>query len=130
MLGDRLAQHPEAHVYLVNTGWTGGVYGIGQRLSIAHTRRMVSAALNGELDTVNYTPHPIFKVLMPDTVPGVPSEVLNPHRTWDDLNAYNAQAQELARRFKQNFDQFQELPAAIAAAAPDPTQVVTDWTVV
>lgn len=126
MLGDRLTQHPEAHVYLVNTGWTGGVYGIGQRLSIAHTRRMVSAALNGELDTVNYVPHPIFKVLVPDAVPGVPSEVLNPHRTWDDLNAYNAQAQELARRFMQNFAQFQDLPAAIAAAAPDPMQVVTD----
>ena len=122
MLGDRLNQHPETQVYWVNTGWSGGPYGVGQRISIQHTRRMVSAALNGELDQANYVPHPIFKVLVPDEVPGVPIEMLHPETAWGDVNAYNQQAQALARRFVQNFEQFEAMPAAIAAAAPDPAQ--------
>ncbi|MGB3493562.1 MAG: phosphoenolpyruvate carboxykinase (ATP) [Elainellaceae cyanobacterium] len=124
MLGDRLTQHPETQVYLVNTGWSGGAYGIGQRMAIHHTRSMVEAALSGELSQVNYRPHPIFKVLVPDQVPGVPAKVLNPHHTWVNLKDYNQQAQELARRFVQNFQQFEKVSEAIANAAPDPAQYV------
>ncbi|MDJ0569714.1 MAG: phosphoenolpyruvate carboxykinase (ATP) [Pleurocapsa sp. MO_192.B19] len=119
MLGERLRQHPDTRVYLVNTGWSGGAYGVGKRISIEHTRAMVSAALNGELEgATNYKPHPIFQVLMPEEVPGVPSQILNPQNTWDDQEAYEQQAQELARRFVENFQQFSDAPSEIVAAGP------------
>ncbi len=119
MLGERLRQHPDTRVYLVNTGWSGGAYGVGKRISIEHTRAMVSAALNGELEgATNYKPHPIFQVLMPEEVPGVPSQILNPQNTWDDPEAYEQQAQELARRFVENFQQFSAAPSEIVAAGP------------
>ena len=118
MLGERLQQHPETGVYLVNTGWSGGPYGVGQRIAIKHTRAMVSAALNGELDKVNYQPHPIFKVLVPETVPGVPKKILNPQNTWDDAEAYEQQAKELARRFAENFKQFTTASKEIVKAGP------------
>ena len=106
MLGKRLQQHPHIGVYLVNTGWSGGPYGIGHRIPLKHTRAMVSAALSGELDQVTYKPHPIFKVLVPESIPGIPRDILDPQRTWDDAEAYNQQAWELARRFTENFQQF------------------------
>lgn len=119
MLGDRLLQHPECHVYLVNTGWSGGPYGVGERMSIKHTRALVSAALNGDLDKVTYTPHPIFKVLVPDHVPGVPDEILNPKLTWSDPAAYDRQARDLAKQFAKNFQQFSsQASAEIVAAGP------------
>ncbi len=71
LLGKRLAEHPETKVYLVNTGWSGGPYGVGERVAIAHTRAMVSAAVSGDLDQVKFNPHPVFKVLIPATIPGV-----------------------------------------------------------
>jgi phosphoenolpyruvate carboxykinase (ATP) len=119
MLGERLEQHPETSVYLVNTGWSGGPYGVGHRISIKHTRAMVSAALNGELDKVNYTPHPIFKVLVPEMVPGVPHKILDPQNTWDDAEAYELQAQELARRFLENFKKFADARREIVEAGPN-----------
>jgi phosphoenolpyruvate carboxykinase (ATP) len=118
MLGDRLLQHPETKVYLVNTGWSGGSYGIGKRFPIQYTRAMVSAALNGELAQANYTPHPIFKVLVPDAIANVPSDMLDPKRTWDDLLAYDRTALELATQFAENFRQFTHARAEIAAAGP------------
>ncbi len=118
MLGKRLQQHPDTQVYLVNTGWSGGAYGVGKRIAIKHTRAMVSAALNGELEQVNYQPHPIFQVLVPDSVPGVPSKILNPQNTWDDPKAYKQQARELAKRFVQNFQQFSDARPEIVAAGP------------
>ncbi len=118
MLGRRLAQHPNTEVYLVNTGWSGGAYGIGERISIQHTRAMVAAALNGELSIANYTPHPVFQVLMPDQVTGVPQEILNPRNTWSDPDAYDQQAQELARQFIENFHQFKAARPEIVAAGP------------
>jgi phosphoenolpyruvate carboxykinase (ATP) len=118
MLGMRLQQHPDTQVYLVNTGWSGGSYGVGKRISIQYTRAMVSAALNGELDHVRYTPHPIFKVLVPEAVPNVPTEILNPRSVWDDATAYDHQAQELAREFAKNFQQFTGVRPEIAAAGP------------
>lgn len=106
MLGERLRQHPDTEVYLVNTGWSGGSYGVGHRVPIKYTRAMISAALNRTLSDVNYKLHPIFNLLVPDTVPGVPSEILDPKQTWDDPEAYDQQAQELANRFAVNFQQF------------------------
>lgn len=119
MLGDLLEQHPDTQVYLVNTGWSGGGYGVGQRISIHHTRALVSAALNGSLDQVEYVSHPIFKILVPTHVPGVPTEMLNPELTWPSADAYNQQAQELARQFVQNFQQF-NASEAIRSAMPNP----------
>jgi phosphoenolpyruvate carboxykinase (ATP) len=118
MLGDRLLRHPDTAVYLVNTGWLGGPYGIGHRISIQHTRRIISAALNGELKGVNYTPHPIFKVLVPEAVPDVPKAILDPKQTWHDPEAYDNQAQELARQFAKNFKQFTTASPEIVAAGP------------
>jgi phosphoenolpyruvate carboxykinase (ATP) len=119
MLGERLRQHPETRVFLVNTGWSGGGYGVGKRIAIAYTRAMVAAALNGELEQVNYQPHPIFKVLVPEAVPRVPTEVLDPKRTWSDPNAYDQQADMLAHSFAKNFAQFTAVSPEIAAAAPN-----------
>ena len=118
MLGERLRQHPETEVYLVNTGWSGGPYGIGTRMSLKHTRTMVSAALNGELEEVNYQPHPIFQVLVPDAVPGVPSQILNPQNTWSAPEAYEQKAKELASRFGENFEQFTSAHPEIIESGP------------
>ncbi len=118
MLGERLHQHPDTRVYLINTGWSRGPYGVGERISIKHTRAMVSAALKGKLEEVNYQPHPIFQVLVPETVPGVPTKILNPQNTWHDPVAYEQQAIELARRFVENFQQFSIARREIVEAGP------------
>lgn len=118
LLGEKIQQH-NATVWLVNTGWSGGPYGVGKRMSIAHTRAMVHAALNGDLDNVPTTPDPIFGVGVPASVPGVPSEVLQPRNTWADPKAYDTQAQDLARRFTENFKQFeQDVTPEVRAAGP------------
>ncbi|MBF2074845.1 MAG: phosphoenolpyruvate carboxykinase (ATP) [Synechococcales cyanobacterium C42_A2020_086] len=119
MLGERLLHHPHTQVYLVNTGWTGGSYGVGQRMPIVYTRAMITAALAGQLHEVESAPHPVFKVLVPKQVPGVPGELLDPRQTWSNGEAYDRQAQELARRFTENFRQFRGVDAAVAAAAPN-----------
>jgi phosphoenolpyruvate carboxykinase (ATP) len=119
MLGNRLQDHPDTQVFLVNTGWSGGPYGIGQRLAIQDTRTMVKAALNGSLTDVTYTPHPIFKILVPHAVPGIDATILNPENTWDDSEAYQAQTQELAHRFAENFRQFHHVSPEIVAAGPE-----------
>jgi phosphoenolpyruvate carboxykinase (ATP) len=102
MLADRLERH-DVPVWLVNTGWTGGPYGTGQRMGIDHTRTMVRAALQGKLADVPYETDPIFGMAVPTVVPGVPSEVLRPRDTWTDTAAYDAKARELAAMFADNF---------------------------
>ncbi len=119
MLGRRLQQHQDTRVYLVNTGWSGGSYGVGRRIAIPHTRAMVSAALNGKLDKVSYKPHPIFKFLVPEIVPKVPSNILDPKNTWEDPEAYEQQAWELASQFVDNFKQFATARREILAAGPN-----------
>ena len=106
LLGDRIAKH-RAKVWLVNTGWTGGAYGTGTRMKIAHTRAMINAALSGALDGVQYEIDPIFNVDVPTHVPGVPAEVLQPRNTWSDKAAYDAQAKKLAKMFADNFRTFE-----------------------
>jgi phosphoenolpyruvate carboxykinase (ATP) len=106
LLGERIARH-DARVWLVNTGWTGGPYGTGTRMKIAHTRAMIHAALSGALDGAEYDNDPVFNVDVPRTVPGVPDEVLKPRNTWSDHAAYDAQAKKLARMFADNFKTFE-----------------------
>ncbi|HET6380540.1 MAG TPA: phosphoenolpyruvate carboxykinase (ATP) [candidate division Zixibacteria bacterium] len=118
MLAERLEQH-DVPVWLVNTGWTGGPYGIGHRMRIDHTRIMVRAALNGELDDVSYEEDPVFGTMVPVAVPGVPSEVLRPRDTWPDPDAYDAKAAELARMFRENFEQYADgVSEAVRQAGP------------
>ncbi len=118
MLGERLRRHG-ARVWLINTGWTGGPYGEGSRIELASTRRMVAAALAGELDEVPVAPDPIFGLSIPERVPGVPLGVLQPRSTWRDPAAYDERARRLARMFVENFRQYEAgVSEAVRAAAP------------
>lgn len=94
------------NVWLVNTGWTGGPYGVGSRMKLRYTRAMITAALNDQLKEVVYVQHPIFGLNVPQSCPNVPSEVLNPRGTWADKTAYDIKAKELASSFEENFKQF------------------------
>jgi phosphoenolpyruvate carboxykinase (ATP) len=107
MLGEKIAEH-NADVWLVNTGWTGGPYGVGHRMSIAYTRAMVSAALDGSLAQVETRPDPVFGIHVPVSCLGVPAEVLWPKNTWPDPNAYDEAARNLAKRFQDNFAKFSD----------------------
>jgi phosphoenolpyruvate carboxykinase (ATP) len=117
-LGERIARHG-SRVWLVNTGWTGGPYGVGSRMKIAHTRAMIRAVLSGELDTVVYDRDPVFNVDVPRQCPGVPGEVLNPRNTWKDPVAYDQQARRLAHMFNENFRMFEaDAEPDVRAAGP------------
>ena len=117
-LGERIARHT-VRVWLVNTGWTGGAFGVGKRMSIQHTRAMITAALSGQLDDVEYRRHPIFNVEMPTTCPGVPDAVLDPRSTWSDKAAYDQQAKKLASMFVENFKTFAgDVDRAVIDAGP------------
>jgi phosphoenolpyruvate carboxykinase (ATP) len=105
LLGERIGKH-QAAVWLVNTGWTGGPYGVGRRMPIAQTRAMLRAALDGQLADVPTRLHPIFRIAMPLSCPEVPAEVLDPRETWADKAAYDAQARTLAQMFRANFDSY------------------------
>ena len=118
MLADRLERH-DVPVWLVNTGWTGGPYGVGRRMAIDHTRTMVRAALSGALADVPYETDPIFGVEVPTVVPGVPAEVLRPRETWPDPAAYDAKARELAEMFAKNFEAYADgVSDEVRAAGP------------
>ncbi len=118
MLGERLDRH-DVDAWLVNTGWTGGPYGTGQRMNITHTRNMVRAALDGQLDGVPTVTDPFFGVEVPTSCPGVPAEVLQPRGTWTDPEAYDRQARHLARMFVENFSRFEDaVTEGIRSAGP------------
>ena len=118
MLGEKLAKHG-ATVWLVNTGWTGGAYGTGSRMKLAHTRSMVRAALAGALDGAAFRKDKVFGFEVPTAVPDVPSGLLDPRSTWKDAAAYDAQAAKLARMFRDNFATFAAgVEPAVAAAGP------------
>lgn len=114
LLKQRIESH-KANVYLINTGWQGGPYGVGKRISIPHTRAMVTAALEGALEKVEYVTHPIFNVLVPKSCPGVPSELLDPRESWQDKKAYDEAAHKLAEMFIENFKKFQGVDHLVAA---------------
>lgn len=117
MLGNRIEEH-DANVYLINTGWSGGAYGVGKRMSIKHTRAMVTAALNGTLEKGEFVLDPIFNVHVPTKCPNVPDEVLNPRAVWADKEAYDKQAKDLAARFVKNFTKYSNMPKHIVDAGP------------
>jgi len=118
LLGKKLAQH-KLPVWLVNTGWTGGAYGTGQRMSLAYTRAIVRAVLRGELAEASFRRDPVFGFDVPENCPGVPREVLSPRETWKDPSAYDAQAKKLAGMFAKNFVQFaNDVSAEVRAVGP------------
>jgi phosphoenolpyruvate carboxykinase (ATP) len=118
MLRERLQRHG-SQVWLVNTGWSGGPPGVGARMKLGYTRAMVRAVLDGALETVPFTPDPIFGVLVPEACPGVPAEVLRPRATWKDQAAYGAQARRLAGLFREDFKQYEaQAPEAVRQAGP------------
>ena len=106
MLAERIKKH-DVNVWLVNTGWSGGAYGIGSRIKLRYTRSMIHAAMDGELDEVEYETHDVFGLAMPKECTGVPSDILNPKNTWTDANAYDIKANELAQKFINNFKKFE-----------------------
>ena len=122
MLADLIERHG-ADCWLVNTGWTGGAYGTGKRMSIGHTRALLRAVLDGSLKQARFVADPFFGLMMPQDVPGIPNEVLDPRRAWADGAAYDRTARDLVGRFEQNFAKFQGgvsedvKAAAIRAAA-------------
>jgi phosphoenolpyruvate carboxykinase (ATP) len=118
MLGERIAKH-NVKVWLVNTGWTGGPYGVGSRMKLSYTRAMLRAALSGELDKAKFTQDSVFGFQVPAKVPDVPADILSPRSTWADRQAYDAQATKLANMFRENFEQYGgEVPKSVAEAGP------------
>ena len=118
MLSEKMREHG-TRAYLINTGWSGGPYGTGERIDLAHTRAMVRAAIAGELDGVETNPDPVFGLNVPVEVPGVPSEMLDPRNTWQDGGAYDEQAKKLAALFRENFGEFEaEVSEEVRNAGP------------
>lgn len=105
-------------VFLVNTGWTGGSYGTGSRMKLRYTRAMVEAALQGELSNTDTEIDPIFGLAMPVRCPGVPDELLNPRHAWEDKDAYDQTAKQLATQFIENFKRFDHAKEAVRLAGP------------
>jgi len=117
MLGERLRRHG-APCWLVNTGWAGGPYGVGERMKLKYTRAMLNAAISGALNSAHFTPHPVFRVQVPASCPYVPSELLDARGMWKDKDAYDRAAADLSGRFNRNFAKFEGVEREIAAAAP------------
>ncbi|HEX5501096.1 MAG TPA: phosphoenolpyruvate carboxykinase (ATP) [Thermomicrobiales bacterium] len=118
LLGERIKEHG-SRCYLVNTGWTGGPYGVGHRMSLDYTRAMVRAALRGDLAEVEHVTDPVFGLRVPTRCPDVPAEILQPRATWEDKDRYDRQARALAQQFHQNFAKFAaDVPAVVRDAGP------------
>lgn len=117
LLGDKIRKHG-ADVYLINTGWTGGAYGVGKRMSLPATRAIVSAALSGELSKAEYETEPFFGLAVPKSCPGVDANILNPKNVWKDKKEYDRLAKKLAGEFVQNFKKYTHMPANIVNAGP------------
>jgi phosphoenolpyruvate carboxykinase (ATP) len=118
LLGEKMEKH-NVDCWLVNTGWSGGPFGVGERMKIAYTRALVRAALAGSLADVAMKTDPIFQVNVPTACQGVPAEVLTPRNTWKDKSAHDAMARQLAGRFQKNFEQFAgDVTADVREAGP------------
>jgi phosphoenolpyruvate carboxykinase (ATP) len=119
LLGKKLDENPNVKVWLVNTGWSGGPYGIGQRMKLSYTRAMITAAMNGTLNDVSYEKHPVFGFEMPTSCPDVPSELLIPVNTWENKEDYLKKSYDLAAMFVKNFEKYaSQANDEILAAAP------------
>ena len=117
MLGERIKEHSTV-VYLINTGLSGGPYGVGSRMKLKYSRAMVTAALTGALDIVKYRHDPLFNIDVPTECPGVPSEILDPQNTWQDNDSYQLSAKKLAQMFNDNFGKFKDVSDDILNASP------------
>jgi len=117
LLGEKITKH-NSKVYLINTGWSGGPYGIGKRMDLKYTRLIVSAAINGNLNNVDYDHHDIFNLDYPISCPDVPSVILNPKNTWSDKEKYDLSAKRLSNLFVNNFKKFEQVPQEIINAGP------------
>lgn len=117
LLGEKMSKHG-TRVYLVNTGWTGGAYGVGQRFKIPHTRAIIKAALEETLEKMPSRIDPLFGFKVPLSCPGVPEQIFTPEKTWPNPGDYQAQALNLALRFKENFKNFKDIPDNIMSASP------------
>jgi phosphoenolpyruvate carboxykinase (ATP) len=118
LLGKKMKDH-QVNVWLINTGWSGGGYGVGKRMKISYTRALITAALNNKFETVKFEPHSTFGILMPTSCEGVPSEILNPRNTWADKNEYDKKSIELAKAFIKNFEKYSAgVSQEILEAAP------------
>ncbi|MFD3156026.1 phosphoenolpyruvate carboxykinase (ATP) [Haloimpatiens sp. FM7330] len=117
LLGEKIEKY-NTEVYLVNTGWIAGGYGVGPRMKLDYTRAMIKAALAGKLKDVEYVEHPVFKVSVPKECPNVPSELLNPRNTWKNKKLYDERALQLAEKFGKNFEKFSNVPEEIVNAGP------------
>jgi phosphoenolpyruvate carboxykinase (ATP) len=118
LLGAKIARH-QVDCWLINTGWSGGPFGTGSRIRIAHTRAMIRAALDGALAAVPMVSDPLFGLNVPSSCPEVPPEVLSPRNTWTDTSAYDATARQLADAFRKNFKQFEDSASeAVRRAGP------------
>jgi phosphoenolpyruvate carboxykinase (ATP) len=118
LLGKKMAQH-DAACWLINTGWSGGPYGVGKRMKIGYTRAMIRAILEQKLAKVETSPDPIFGLNVPVSCPDVPAEILEPRNTWADKEAYDRQARDLAKRFNENFKKYEAgVSEAVRSVAP------------
>ena len=125
LLGKKLKDNPDIKVWLVNTGWSGGSFGVGSRMKLSYTRSMISAALNGEFDKVKFEEMPIFRLQIPTTCTNVPDDILNPRKTWKDTAAFDQTASDLATKFVKNFTQYAEgCSTEILSAAPSVHEIV------
>jgi phosphoenolpyruvate carboxykinase (ATP) len=119
-LGDKMKEHGTS-VYLINTGWSGGPYGIGKRIDIVMTRAMVNAALNGDLENVEYYTDDLFHLAVPKSCPGVPAEILKPENTWKNKSEFTKRAEKLAKEFSAYFDKAygdKNIDPAVTAQCP------------
>lgn len=124
----RKIQEAKVNVWLVNTGWTGGAYGTGQRMPLQYTRALITAALENQLENVKYETHEVFGLAFPTSCQGVPAEILNPRNTWKDRDAYDHKAHDLATAFLKNFDKFSEFASEeILAGAPHTRMTAGQW---
>jgi phosphoenolpyruvate carboxykinase (ATP) len=117
MLGEKISKHNTV-VYLINTGWAGGPYGVGERIKIEYSRAMVTAAITGSLDIVKFSHNEIFNLDVPTECPGVPSEILDPRNTWVDKDTYDLSAKKLSQMFVDNFRRFEDISDEIRLAGP------------
>ncbi len=124
LLGEQVERH-QANVWLVNTGWSGGPYGVGKRMALPYTRALIRAALSGDLDNVEYQTDPVFGLNIPTCCAGVPSELLSPRNTWADTAAYDRAAEKLAARFRENFTQYEPYVSEEVLAAATGTSLVS-----
>ena len=118
MLGEKISKHNVA-VYLINTGWSGGPYGVGKRISIKYSRAMVTAALTGAFDIVKFRHDERFNLDVPLECPNVPSDILDPKNTWIDKDSYDLSANKLAQMFVENFSKFNDVSDEIRRSGPN-----------